>query len=422
MLTRASSLILTAALGLGAALFVQAGGHASNSQDATTSRPAASADVRISAGPVARRNTPVSFPMPATGNGVSYVLTGTTGTLPVQISDGMAWTIIPELGAGATATFQLSEVTGSQRAASAVAADRHGDDVRISSGKRPIAQYVGGVGVLPAGDIKPIFQRGGYIHPVHTPSGRIVTADYPSDHRHHHGVWFAWTRAVFQGRDTDFWNMGDAKGRVEFEALEHARTGPVLADLKVRHRYVDLTSGSPITVLREEWGTRFFASGTQSPYFMFDIDVRQTNVAAAPLVLPEYHYGGIALRGAADFVPLENAVFLTSEGKDRKTGDAVPSRWAYIAGTVNGARAGLAILAHSKNFRAPAPMRIHPTDPYLCYVPSKAGPWEIPVKGTHTAQYRFVAFDGSPEPAEFERLWRDYVEPPTVTVTRSQAR
>ena len=37
---------------------------------------------------------------------------------------------------------------------------------------------------------------------------------------------------MFQGRDTDFWNMGDAKGRVEFEALEHARTGPVLADLQ----------------------------------------------------------------------------------------------------------------------------------------------------------------------------------------------
>ena len=116
--------------------------------------------MRISAGPVARRNTPVSFPLPATDNGVSYVLTGTTGTLPVQISDGMASDESSELGAGATATFQLSEATGSQRAASAVAADRHGDDVRISSGKRPIAQYVGGAGVLPAGDIKPIFSAG----------------------------------------------------------------------------------------------------------------------------------------------------------------------------------------------------------------------------------------------------------------------
>lgn len=113
---------------------------------------------------------------------------------------------------------------------------------------------------------------------------------------------------------------------------------------------------------------------------------------------------------------------VSSEGKDRKTGDAVPSRWAYIAGTVNGARAGIAVLAHAKNFRAPEPMRIHPTDPYLCYVPSTGGPWEIPVKGTHAARYRFVAFDGNPGPADFERLWRDYVEPPTVTVSGASTR
>jgi hypothetical protein len=67
-------------------------------------------------------------------------------------------------------------------------------------------------------------------------------------------------------------------------------------------------------------------------------------------------------------------------------------------------------------------MRIHPTDPYLCYVPSKAGNWEIPIKGTHTARYRFVAFDGAPDAKEFERLWRDYVEPPVVTVSASGSR
>jgi methane monooxygenase PmoA-like len=379
-------------------------------------QPRVSAEVRISAGSIARRNTPVSFPLPGAAAASKYALTGAGQTLPVQVSDGIAWAIIPEVAAGATTTLQLGEVTGTGASKTAINAERRGEDVQVTSRGRPVAHYVGGAGVLPAGDIKPIFQRGGYIHPIHTPSGRIVTADYPADHRHHHGIWFAWTRAVFQGRDTDFWNMGDAKGRVEFEALDRAWSGPVHAGLAARHRYVDLTSGAPITVLREEWVTRFFEAAERSPYFTFDVEVRQTNIASSPLVLPEYHYGGIAVRGAADFVPLENVVFVTSEGKDRKTGDAAPSRWAYIAGTISDARAGIAILADPRNFRAPEPMRIHPTDPYLCYVPSRGGQWEIPVKGSHTARYRFVAFDGSPEPTELERLWRDYAEPPAVTV------
>jgi hypothetical protein len=418
MFARTSSfLFVMSAIGSAAtvAVSVSAGSFANQSPNMSSE-----ANVTISAGAIARRNTPVSFPLPGASNG-AYSLSGGGKTLPVQISDGVAWVIVPELAAGATSTFQLVAAKDA-RSVSGVTADRKGNDVQIAVSGRPLAHYVGGAGVLPAGDIKPIFQRGGYLHPIQTPSGRIVTGDYPPDHRHHHGVWFAWTRAVFQGRDTDFWNMGDAKGRVEFEALDRAWTGDVHAGLTARHRYIDLTSGRPITVLREEWIARFFAADERSPHFVFDVDVRQTNVADSPLVLPEYHYGGMAVRGAADYVPLENAVFLTSEGKDRKTGDAVPSRWAYIAGTVNGARAGIAMLSHPKNFRAPEPMRIHPTDPYMCYVPSKSGPWEIPVKGTHTATYRFVAFDGNPEPSDLDRLWRDYAEPPTVTVSRTATR
>jgi hypothetical protein len=47
----------------------------------------------------------------------------------------------------------------------------------------------------------------------------VVTDDYPANHKHHHGIWFAWTRVDFEGRKTDFWNMGDGKGTVEFVDL-----------------------------------------------------------------------------------------------------------------------------------------------------------------------------------------------------------
>lgn len=370
--------------------------------------------IDVAAGSIARRMVPISFPLPGARPDAAYVLRGTGPDLPLQMATGIAWAIIPALEANQVLSYAV--VNAGAPHGEQVQASRNGDLLAFAARGRAIADYVGGPGALPASDIKPIFQRGGYLHPVRTPSGRIVTGDYPPDHRHHHGIWFAWTRTTFQGREPDFWNMGDGKGRVEFEEIERSWAGAVHAGFVARHRYVDLTSAAPITALREEWTARLFAAAPRAAAFLFDVDVSQTNVSDAPLGLPEYHYGGMAVRGAPEFVTLDTAVFLTSEGKDRKTGDAAPSRWAAMAAPVNGSMAGIAMLAHPSNFRAPEPMRIHPTDPYMCYAPSKAGAWAIPARGTHRVRYRFVAFDGRPDAAELERLWRDFAEPPYVTV------
>lgn len=44
----------------------------------------------------------------------------------------------------------------------------------------------------PAPDgIEPHFRRGGYIHPVFTPTGQELTGDFPPDHAHQHALFFA---------------------------------------------------------------------------------------------------------------------------------------------------------------------------------------------------------------------------------------
>lgn len=329
-------------------------------------------------------------------------------------ADGRAWFVIETLGAGRSQTYRLdSRAAGSP----AVVATRNGDDVALAWNGRPLVRYQGGFGELPSADVKPIFRRGGYIHPVHTPSGRVVTDDYPYDHRHHHGVWHAWTKTEFEGRAPDFWNVGDAKGRVEFESLDTSWSGAVHGGWRARHRYVDLTSGRPIPVLQESWEARAYAVGASSrPYVLFDLDVTETNVAAAPLVLPEYHYGGLGFRGHGAWRGEKGAAFLTSEGKDRTNGHATRARWAHVSGAVDGATAGIAILGHPDNFRAPQPMRIHPTEPFFCFAPSQLGRWEI-VPGTpYVSRYRFVVQDGPPDARELDRLWNDYAHPPEITI------
>lgn len=370
----------------------------------------------VRAGSHDRRDTLVSFTSAAIKPGLYQLQAdGQSAPLSLQVDQGgRGWFILPELAAGAERRFRVAADTTSS---AGIVAARAGDSVAFTWNGRPLVDYVGGDGVLPD-EVKPVFKRGGYLHPVRTPSGRIVTDDYPSDHYHHHGIWFAWTRTTFQGRHPDFWNVNDGTGRVDFTGLDETWSGPVHAGLRARHHYTDMSAPAPTIALREEWVTRVFAAGhgAAQPYVLFDVDLSQTTATDDPLVLEEYRYGGIGVRGSKESRDLDNAFFLTSEGKGRKDGDTSRGRWCHLGSRVQGELAGLAILGHPSNLRAPEPMRLNPTDPFFCFAPPQLGRFEIRPGAPHVARYRFVVADGAPDPKLLDRVWNDYADPPHVTV------
>lgn len=272
-------------------------------------------------------------------------------------------------------------------------------------------------------DLKPIYQRGGYIHPVLSPSGKQITDDYPVNHKHHHGLWFAWTHTEFEGRTPDFWNMGDGKGFVEFAALDKTWSGPVHAGFISQHRQMDTTEKGvkPKTALLETWNVKLYAVGTNAarPYYLFDMEITD-KCAHGPVKLPKYRYGGIGVRGNWAWNGKDKLNFLNSEGvSDRSKGEEgqTVGRWAHMGGPVDGSLTGIAVLDHPDNVRAPQPQRIHPTEPFLNIAPQQAGDVEITPEKPLTLRYRFVVADGAPDKAELDRLWNDYAHPPKVTVT-----
>lgn len=376
--------------------------------------------VTVAAGAFDRRETPVSFALPKELKAKSYGLRDERGrVLPLQTDAARRATfVLPELKAGATTKYRLEETKqGPASATQGVQVLGEGDRLKINAAGRQVIGYEER-GELPRADINPLFRRGGYIYPVYTPSGRLVTDHYPPKHLHQQSVWFAWTKTEFEGRHPDFWNMGDGTGKVEFVALDETWGGPVHGGFKSRQRFIDLSAPSPKTVLNEVWEVTVYGGGQGSkPYVMFDLVSTQECAASSPLVLPEYHYGGIGVRGHRDWDGKENAFFLTSEGKGRDDGNATRARWCHLGGRVDGQLAGIAILGHPDNFRAPQPIRLHPTEPYLCFAPSQMGRWEIAPGRPYVSRYRYVVTDGPPDAAEIERLWNDYATPPQVTVT-----
>ena len=375
--------------------------------------------VRVEAGAYARHSVPVAFDLPEGRPGAGYRLVDAAGrSVPLQQgAEGRAWFVLDRLAAGAAQVYTLFPVEAESEAPAVVAQEEDGR-VALRVDDHPVLHYQAAPSVLPRPDIDLVYRRGGYIHPVVTPTGRIITDDYPPNHVHHHGIWAAWTNTVFDGRTPDFWNMGAETGTVEPVALDAVWSGAVFGGFRARHRYVDLTAESPVAVLAETWDVSLYnVQGAERPYWIFDLEQRQENLTTQALRLPEYRYGGVGFRGRREWDGAENTFFLTSEGRDRSDGHATRARWCHIGGYVDGVLTGIAILGHPDNFRAPQPMRIHPTEPFFNYAPSQAGDWAIEPGEPYVGRYRFVVYDGPPEPDMLDRLWNDYAYPPQVVVT-----
>ena len=381
--------------------------------------------VDVQAGQWDRHNTVVSFNydpknFPYDPTGSHAYLEDANGTrIPLQFDGTTASFVLRDLKAGKSETLRVKHDSAKspRRDTGGVELTRVQNRLEIRIRGHQVFSFVAQPGSLPSPDIKPVFLRGGYIHPVYTPKGSIVTDDYPSDHYHHHGIWFAWTKTEFEGKHPDFWNVGDGTGRVDFEEVGKTWSGPIYAGFTSFQKYVALTGDAPKTALNEDWDVRVYNLGSeQEPYFVFDIVATQECASASPLILEEYRYGGMGVRGNREWKDKSKVGFLTSEGKTRADGNATRGRWCHIGGSVDGQMVGIAVLDHPSNFRAPEPLRIHPDDPYFNYAPSQMGRFQIEPGKKFVLRYRYVVTDGPPDAKLLDRLWNDYANPPKARV------
>lgn len=292
----------------------------------------------------------------------------------------------------------------------AVTAKRDGKQIVFTAGNREIVRYQAEPGDFPREGIKEAFRRGGYLHPIHTPSGRVVTDDFPSNHVHHHGIWMPWTKTEFEGREPDFWNMGAGKGRVEFVSAEPVWEKDGRAGFTAKHQFVDLTAQPPKVALNETWEIAVSAIGGETPRNVIDFTSTQTCATDVPLKLPKYHYGGFGFRGNWAWNGAAACRYLTSEGEtDRNKANESRGKWCWIGGTLDQI-AGATILCHPSNFRFPQPMRLHPTEPFFCYAPQQLGDMEITPGKPYVSKYRIIIADGEPAKEQADAWWKEWAE------------
>lgn len=289
--------------------------------------------------------------------------------------------------------------------------------IAVTRAGKPVLTYNKVSPPAPAG-IDPVYERSGCLHPVVSPHGRTVTAMFPIDHPHQHGIFSAWVKTTYRGRPIDFWNLAAGSGRVLHERVvsKTAQDAQATFEVDLIHRQ---ETDPPVDLLRERWKITVDSSGAD--YHCFDLELTQTAITDEPLVVQEYHYGGLAVRGPVRWLSAEHrdvtgqpqvlrepSRFLNDLGSDRLQGNHEHARWVALSGLIDGKPATIAVLSHPDNFRSPQAARLHPTKPYFCFAPCVDGTFEIDRDHPYRAKYRFLVFDSDPDGEWIDEQWTEW--------------
>ena len=394
------------------------------------------ARIAVEAGSCERFNAPVSLDLSNlpynedSGRPVLYETTGKTRSeILCQLEPGIhprLWWILPgSTKPGQVRSFELMRcVTLPAPASVTTLLDDQG--LTVNSRGRNVLRYNHAVASVPAG-VDPLFRRSGFIHPLWSPSGFPLTCIQPPDHVHHYGIWNPWTRTRFEGREVDFWNLGDGKGTVRFAGFLSRTDGPVFGGFKALQEHVDLSvKGVEKTALDEVWEVRAWnMPGTGTGIFLVDFTTTLSCAGQNPLELEAYRYGGgIGFRATREWTR-ENVVLFTSEGKTRKDADGSAARWCDASGPSAGAegRAGILFMSHPSNRMHPEPMRVWPEDAnegrgdlFFEFCPIRHRAWNLAPGREYVLRYRLLVHDGSVPAGDCERAWRDFAFPPKAMI------
>ena len=378
--------------------------------------------IHIEAGPQGRQSGMIECILPeALSPGTFYELIRVEDgkAVPAQPSNDspkrLFWCLEKPLATNAFRDYELFE--RSKASPEKMTCRDRGSTLVISSGDHPVLTYHHQV-LTPPESIPSLYQRSGFIHPLVTPGGRVVTDDFPPDHAHQHGVFRAWVNTKYQGKKVDFWNQHRNSGDVKHLNIDQIASGPVFAEFSVQLEHQQTLPGNPpTTILQEAWHVRAHRGDNT---YLVDIVSEQKAATARPLEILEYHYGGFAFRGHRDWNAGSDFEFQTSGGDDRLTGNHTRPNWVLMTGPVEDAFASCLAMGHPSNFRHPQPVRLHPKMPYFCFAPMVLGDFSIAPESSLKSQIRLVLSDGKMQPENAETHWVNYAQPIQATFSPSR--
>lgn len=364
------------------------------------------------------------------GNLVLYEITASgEKAIPSQIeSDHSArlWFILNGISVkNSIRKFMLKREENTVPVSNVVTLKKDYKDLSLLVNDKPILNYRYATTFPPDG-INPIFQRSGFIHPLWSPGGEVLSRIQAPDHYHHYGIWGPWTVTHIDERHVDFWNLASGEGTVQFAGFLSEAEGAIFTGFKALQQHIDFGAKGPDQIaMNEILDVRAWNLG--EGVWMIDYTTSLNSPLKNGILLDAYRYGGGIGFRATEKWKKDNCTVLTSDNKTRIDADGSFARWCMVEGEsdVEQGRSGILFLSHPSNRMHPEPMRVWPIDAnggrgdmYFEFVPIRHDEWKLEPKQNYTLKYRMIVFDGKMDASTAEMYWNSFSKNPVVIINK----
>jgi len=211
--------------------------------------------------------------------------------------------------------------------------------VELTEQGKPVFVYNHGMMLAPGAPER--YRRSSYLHPVYAPDGTVLTDDFPKDHYHHRGIFWAWPIVKIGDEVYDLWAIGGIHQRFVRWIARDAQPGFAriavengwfIGDRKVVKEIVDITVHPAKASQRQIDFTLTFTP--------LDRPIQLSSPAKE-----HKSYGGFNVR----FAPRDHTVIRTEAGVLAKDTDLIPHEWAELEAVFQGRRASVRIDSDSSN-------------------------------------------------------------------------
>lgn len=267
-------------------------------------------------------------------------------------SGALLTSLAPRSGAPAARRFalRLQPPAGKQTESPFRFEDVSPTSVKLYQGTQPVFVY--NHGVISNQKVPERDRRGSracYVHPVWGLNGEIITDDFPADHYHHHGIFWAWPHVLIGGQEYDLWTYSNIQPK--FVRWLYRQVGPVAAVLAVENGWF---VGAKQVLTERVW-LRAFQSGADERSLDVSLVLIPGEQGVTLRGAEGKSYGGLTMR--FDVWPRRDAVVRAPERTTRFVGTSDASAedltntrlpWADLCAQFPGSpqRSGAAVFVH----------------------------------------------------------------------------
>jgi len=392
---------------------------------------------KVLAGDYSRKDCPVSLDLSGTDLELNnnhfqlYQVNGKTEVpVPGQLEEGKnprLWFILKdEMKKGESCEYVLRTVK-EIKATSGIGIEKNHHGLKLIFDGKPILNYQFNL-VYPPDGVDPVFKRSGFIHPLWSPAGEVLTRIQAPDHHHHYGIWGPWTKTHINGREVDFWNLVKGEGTVRFDGFLSEVEGPVFSGFSALQQHIDFgAKGEDQVAINEVLDVCAWNIDPEGKVWLIDYTSTLNCPLNSGILLDAYRYGGGIGFRATERWTKDNSSVLTSEGNDRLTADGTKARWCLVEGESTSGRSGILFMSHPSNRDYPEPMRVWPVDAnagrgdmYFEFCPIRHNDWPLERGKNYSQKYRLLVFDGTLSAEKAGQYWTAFAEPPQVVLSHEQ--